>query len=452
MDVLVADDDSGVRVTLRTLLTRRGFNVIEATNGAEAMERLGATPVDVVITDLIMPHASGLEVLKRAREVQPTTPVIMLTAEGSVRDCVAAMRAGAFNFLTKPFNGSDVEEQVKSALALRAAGPRVAAGSNEVRRPQVALIGESKALREVIESIERIAGNDSSVLITGESGTGKEVVARLLHSSSARVGRSFVAVNCGAIPEALIESELFGHAKGAFTGATEARLGKFAQADRGTLFLDEIGELKLELQVKLLRALQEREVTPVGEANPRRVDVRVITATNRNLEAMVKDGTFRQDLFFRLDVIPLHLPALRDRPEDIPVLVAYFLEGINRRLGRKVVLSDEAVTLMQLYAWPGNVREVANLVERVVVMSKGDLVTASDLPARFRAIDGATGLVDAAAALTRGTIDLQATLEGIERALIEQALRQSEGNKTRAAELLGLSRTTLLDKMKRLDG
>ncbi len=451
MDVLVADDDPGVRVTLRTLLSRRGFNVIEASNGAEAVERLSATPVDVVITDLMMPQMSGLEVLRRAREIQPMTPVIMLTAEGSIRDCVAAMRAGAFNFLTKPFHVSDVEEQVKGALALRAAGPRVASGRTDIRRPQVALIGESKALREVIESIERIAGNDSSVLITGESGTGKEVVARLIHSGSPRVGRAFVAVNCGAIPEALIESELFGHAKGAFTGATEARPGKFVQADRGTLFLDEVGELKLELQVKLLRVLQEREVAPVGETNSRRVDVRIIAATNRNLEAMAKDGTFRQDLFFRLDVLPIQLPALRDRPEDIPVLAAYFLEGINRRLGRKVVLSDEVVTLMQLYAWPGNVREVANLVERLVVMSKGDLIVAKDLPARLRAIDGAAGVVDAAAALTRGAIDLSATMEGIERSLIEQALRQSEGNKTRAAELLRLSRTTLLDKMKRFD-
>ncbi|HVV50726.1 MAG TPA: sigma-54 dependent transcriptional regulator [Polyangia bacterium] len=450
MDVLVADDDPGVRVTLRTLLARRGFNVLEATNGAEAVEVLVAKPVDVVITDLVMPQANGLEVLKRARECQPSTPVIMLTAEGSIRDCVNAMRAGAFNFLTKPFHVSDVEEQVQNALSHRTVGPKVTPTTGELRRPQVALIGESKALREVIESVERIAGNDSSVLITGESGTGKEVVARLLHSSSPRVGRPFVAVNCGAIPEALIESELFGHAKGAFTGATEARAGKFVQADRGTLFLDEIGELKLELQVKLLRVLQEREVTPVGEANPRRVDVRIIAATNRNLEEMVKEGKFRQDLYFRLDVIPLKLPALRDRPEDIPVLAAYFLEGLNRRLGRKVAFSEDALTLMQLYDWPGNVREMANLVERLVVMSRGEVIGGNDLPARMRAVDGSGGLADASAALTRGAIDLQATMEGIERVLIEQALRQTDGNKSRAAELLGLSRTTLLDKMKRL--
>lgn len=449
MDVLVADDDPGVRATLRALLARKGFTVIEAADGVGAMERLRTTPVDVVITDLKMPHADGLEVLRRARECQPATPVIMLTAEGSIRDCVAAMRAGAFNFLTKPFQVSDVEEQVRRALALRTPGPKLS-GSREMPRPEVALIGESKALRHVIESVERIAGNDSSVLITGESGTGKEVVARLLHSSSSRVARAFVAVNCGAIPEALIESELFGHAKGAFTGATEAHPGKFLQADGGTLFLDEIGELKLGLQVKLLRALQEREVTPVGETHPRRVDVRIVAATNRDLEAMVKEGTFRADLFFRLDVIPLKLPALRERPEDIPVLAAYFLEGINRRLGRKVAFSAEALNLLQLYDWPGNVREMANLVERLVVLSTCDIIAGGDLPARMRAADGAAGLMDASAALTRGAIDLPTTMEGIERGLIEQALRQSEGNRTRAAQLLGLSRTTLIDKMKRL--
>jgi two-component system, NtrC family, response regulator AtoC len=375
--------------------------------------------------------------------------VIMLTAEGSIRDCVAAMQAGAFNFLTKPFQACDVEEQVRSALSSREAIPRAARGSGEMSRPQVVLIGESKVLRDVIDSVERIAGSASSVLISGESGTGKEVVARLLHSSSPRAGRPFVAVNCGAIPESLIESELFGHAKGAFTGATEARSGKFAQADGGTLFLDEIGELKLAMQVKLLRVVQEREVTPVGEATARNIDVRIITATNRDLEAMVKEGTFRQDLFFRLDVIPLKLPALRDRYEDIPILAAYFLEGMNRRLGRKIALSEEALNLMQLYEWPGNVREMENLIERLVVMTKGDVIGGSELPARMRSIDGGPGLVDASAALTRGTIDLQATMEGIERALVGQALRQADGNKTRAAALLSVSRTTLIDKLKR---
>jgi two-component system, NtrC family, response regulator AtoC len=449
MDVLVVDDDSGVRVTLRGMLARRGFNVIEAADGAAAIARLNTGPVDVVITDLVMPQANGFEVLRRARECQPRTPVIMLTAEGSIRDCVAAIQAGAFNFLTKPFQASDVEEQVRAALNSRDSMPRPRRSTDDLSRPQVALIGQSKLLRDVIDSVERLAGNTSTVLISGESGTGKEVVARLLHSSSQRAGRPFIAVNCGAIPESLIESELFGHAKGSFTGATEARAGKFLQAEGGTLFLDEISELQLALQVKLLRVLQEREVTPVGEANARRVDVRIIAATNRDLETMVKEGTFRKDLFYRLDVIPLKLPALRDRYEDIPILANYFLEANNRRLGRKVALSDEALSFMQLYEWPGNVREMENLIERLVVLCKGDVIGGSDLPARVRAVGGGPGLGDASAALSHGAIDLPATMDGIERTLLEQALRQAGGNKTRAAALLGLSRTTLIDKLKR---
>jgi two-component system response regulator AtoC len=449
MDVLVVDDDSGVRVTLRGMLARRGFNVIEAADGAAAIARLNTGPVDVVITDLVMPQANGFEVLRRARECQPRTPVIMLTAEGSIRDCVAAIQAGAFNFLTKPFQASDVEEQVRAALNSRDSMPRPRRSTGDLSRPQVALIGQPKLLRDVIDSVERLAGNTSTVLISGESGTGKEVVARLLHSSTQRAGRPFIAVNCGAIPESLIESELFGHAKGSFTGATEARAGKFLQAEGGTLFLDEISELQLALQVKLLRVLQEREVTPVGEANARRVDVRIIAATNRDLETMVNEGTFRKDLFYRLDVIPLKLPALRDRYEDIPILANYFLEANNRRLGRKVALSDEALSFMQLYEWPGNVREMENLIERLVVLCKGDVIGGSDLPARVRAVGGGPGLGDASAALSHGAIDLPATMDGIERTLLEQALRQAGGNKTRAAALLGLSRTTLIDKLKR---
>jgi DNA-binding NtrC family response regulator len=266
------------------------------------------------------------------------------------------------------------------------------------------------------------------------------------------VGRPFVPLNCGAIPETLIESELFGHAKGAFTGATEARPGKFVQADGGTLFLDEIAELPLPLQVRLLRVLQEREVTPVGDARSRTVDVRIIAATNRDLETMVKDGKFRQDLFYRLEVLPLRLPALRERPEDIPLLAAHFLESMNQRMGRSVALSDEALSVMRVYEWPGNVREMENLIERLVVLSRGDAIAPGDLPPRMRSAAGAPQLATAAAALARGAIDLPATIAAIESALIDQALRQAAGNKTRAAELLGLSRTTLLDKLKRGGG
>ncbi len=295
-----------------------------------------------------------------------------------------------------------------------------------------------------------MANTSSTVLITGESGTGKEVVARLLHGTSGRASGPLVAINCGAIPEALMESEMFGHAKGSFTGATEARTGLFVQANGGTLFLDEIAELPLSLQVKLLRALQERQVTPVGENRPRSVDVRIIAATNRDLEAMVREGTFRADLYYRLDVLPLRLPALRERREDIPLLVQHFLQSMNRRFDRTVLLDDAALTLMTNYAWPGNVREMENLVERLVVLNRSGTITIAELPPRLTS--GTMAAVTAAAATIdfgKGGIDLPAAVAEFEDSLIQSALRLAEGNKTRAAELLGLSRTTLLDKIKR---
>jgi two-component system, NtrC family, response regulator AtoC len=450
VDVLIADDDASVRGLLRTLLSRRGYSVVEAEDGAVAIEKLAGKPVDIVITDLVMPRANGFEVLRRARERQPKTPVVMLTAEGSIRDCVEAMRAGAFNFLTKPFHPNDLEEVVRAAVRARggAVGP-AAARSAADEQPQVALIGESPALRAVIDIVERVAGNNSTVLITGESGTGKEVVARLLHGSSPRVGGPFVAVNCGAIAETLIESELFGHAKGAFTGATDARHGKFVQADGGTLFLDEIAELPLPLQVKLLRALQEREITPVGDSRSRTVDVRIIAATNRDLEAMVAEGRFRHDLYYRLDVLPIKLPALRERPEDITLLAQHFLESMNRRFAREVAIGADSLALFNLYSWPGNVREMENLFERLVVLNRTGTITAEELPARLRGTAASAEIAGAASELARGAIDLPGTIAAIETSLIEQALRQAGGNKTRAAEMLGLSRTTLLDKLKR---
>jgi DNA-binding NtrC family response regulator len=458
VEVLIADDDPSVRTLLRKILARSGYGVIEAEDGAGAIDKLGTNAVDVVITDLVMPRGGGFEVLKKVRERQPQTPVIMLTAEGSIRECVEAMRAGAFNFLTKPFHPTELEDVVRQALRARArdeeravapgSGP-VRAGPSDDEQPQLALIGESPALRAVIELVERVAGSNSTVLITGESGTGKEVVARLLHGSSPRVGAPFVAVNCGAIPDTLIESELFGHVKGAFTGANESRPGKFVHADGGTLFLDEIGELPLGLQVKLLRALQEREITPVGDSRARTVDVRIIAATNRDIEAMVREGRFRPDLFYRLDVLPIRLPALRERPEDIPLLARHFLESVNRRMGREVSIGEDVLTVMKLYGWPGNVREMENLFERLVVLNRSGTVQLDDLPARLRSGTATAEVTAAANELARGAIDLPATLAAIETSLIEQALRQANGNKTRAAEMLGLSRTTLLDKLKR---
>jgi two-component system, NtrC family, response regulator AtoC len=449
MIVLVVDDDASVRSVVSKLLTRSGYEVVEARDGLEAIQILGARPMDLVITDLNMPGADGLQVLRHTREKHPKIPVLILTGENSIRDCVEAMRAGAFNFLTKPFHAADLGEIVRQAL--RSRGPQAgSAQSSDDGQPQVALIGVSVALRTVIETVERMSNTSSTVLITGESGTGKEVVARLLHGTSGRASGPLVAINCGAIPEALMESEMFGHAKGSFTGATEARPGLFVQANGGTLFLDEIAELPLALQVKLLRVLQERRVTAVGDSRERAVDVRIIAATNRDLEAMVRQGTFRADLYYRLDVLPIHLPALRERREDIPLLVQHFLQSMNRRFDREVLLGDAALTLMKNYAWPGNVREMENLLERLVVLNRSGMIEVSELPPRLTS--GTMASVTVAAAtidLGNGGIDLPAAVAEFEDSLIQRALRLAEGNKTRAAELLGLSRTTLLDKIKR---
>ncbi len=453
MEVLVADDDAGIRAVLRSLLARDGHSVVDVEDGQFAIDvlnaRLGKPAFDLVITDLRMPRADGFEVLACARQRHPRTPVVILTAQGSIRDCVAAMRAGAFNFLTKPFHHTDLAAVVRQVGELRSRATEALARAREIRPLTVSLIGESPALRAVIDTVERVAGSPSTVLITGESGTGKEVVARLLHGASGRSAGPFVAVNCGAIPETLIESELFGHARGAFSGAVDAHPGKFVQADGGTLFLDEVGELPLQVQVKLLRALQDREITAVGGTHGRTVDVRIVAATNRDLEAMVAEGRFRRDLYYRLEVVPLRLPALRDRPEDIPVLVRHFLEQMNLRFQREVTLAEDALALMTLYSWPGNVREMENLIERLVVLDATGIIRAGDLPERMKAMPAMPAVAAVASSLERGAIDLPVVMAAIESSLIEQALRQAGGNKTRAAELLGLSRTTLLDKLKR---
>ena len=449
MIVLVVDDDASVRLLVHKLLVRSAHDVVEAQDGLEAIQILASRPVDLVITDLNMPGADGLQLLRHTREKYPKIPVLILTGEDSIRDCVEAMRAGAFNFLTKPFHPRDLEEVVRQALRARGAQPGAAPGGDD-GQPQVALIGVSAALRAVIETVELVAHTSSTVLITGESGTGKEVVARLLHGSSGRAGGPLVAINCGAIPEALMESEMFGHAKGSFTGATEARPGTFVEANGGTLFLDEIAELPLPLQVKLLRVLQDRRVTAVGDNRPRAIDVRIIAATNRDLEAMVRDGTFRADLYYRLDVLPIRLPAVRERREDIPLLIQHFLESMNRRFDRQVVLGDAALARLLAYDWPGNVREMENLCERLVVLNRSGTIEVDELPARLTcrptpSVAGAAALVD----LQTRAIDLQAVVAEFEDSLIERAMRTADGNKTRAAELLGLSRTTLLDKLKR---
>ena len=447
LHVLVVDDELVVRKALHALMSGLGMQVTLAEDGVDARGKLGSGgPFDLVLTDLKMPRADGFEVLRAAAELAPGVPIIMLTAHGSLGDCVAAMRAGAANFLAKPFHPAELEEVVKQTIANAAKPPKGKRTPPPIPgKPQVMLAGTSPRLSEVLELIERVARTDATVLISGETGTGKEVAARLLHTLSDRAGAPFVAVNCGAIPEGLIESELFGHAKGAYTGATDKRVGRFAAADGGTLFLDEIGDLPLALQVRLLRVLQDHEVTPVGESAAQPIDVRVITATHRNLEDMVAAGAFRQDLFYRLNVVQVEMPALRERREDIVALAERFLESAAHRVGRKLSLSAPVRAALERHDWPGNVRELENLMERLAIIARAEEISLGDLPPKLA---GGNNTAPVPALRDEG-VDMPKTLATIERQMIEEALRKTGGNKNKAAALLGINRTTLVEKLKR---
>jgi DNA-binding NtrC family response regulator len=362
------------------------------------------------------------------------------------------MQAGAFNFLVKPLNRDELRSVVSSALA--AARPQAKPSEEQsagVGQPQAALIGESPVLRRCLDIVDNVAPTDATVLLLGESGTGKEVVARLIHAFSPRAAGPFVAVDCAALPEALADSELFGQAKGAFSGAAEGQPGRFLEADGGTLLLDDVTALPFAVQGKLLRVLQDRAVKPMGDARIRQVNTRVLAATNQDPEALVREGKFRADLFFRLNVVPITLPALRERTEDVPRLAEHFLALACRRTGKNVKFSEAALVTLQLYDWPGNVRELENMVERLVILSATDTIGVNDLPGPVRTPSAHLAAVAAAATGTPGDhIDLAATLSRIEATLIARAMKAASGNKTRAAEALGLNRTTLIDKLKRI--
>jgi two-component system, NtrC family, response regulator AtoC len=444
---LLVDDEPAMRRRIRPILAELGCDVVEAEDGRAALTALAASRFDVVVTDLRMPEVDGLGVLREVRARHRHVPVVVITASGRVADAVAAMKGGATDFVNKPFHEQELRDVLAAAIA--APGGAAPAGAPRLRAPG-SVIGDSPAMQELLAQVERVGPSEATVLITGESGTGKEVIARLLHGSSGRAGRPFVPVNCGAIPEGLVESELFGHARGAFTGAIEKRVGRFVQADGGTLFLDEIGELPPPAQAKLLRALQEREVVPVGEARPVPVDIRVVAATHRDLEAMVGEGRFREDLYYRLAVVPIEVPPLRARPRDIPPLARWFLDAANMRNRRAVAIGDAALAAMTGYAFPGNVRELENLIERLVVTNVAGAVTVEDLPAKVRATGpGAAVPADRRAAVPADGIALDQVLRDTEDRLIDEALRQSGGNKARAAQLLGINRTTLIEKLKR---
>lgn len=435
--ILVCDDEASLREMLQILLRREGYRV-DAVDGVHAArEQLGsADPYDVVITDLVMPDGTGMEVLDAVRARSIDTQTLMVTAFATTEQAVEAMRKGAYDYVQKPFRNHELLATLEKALEKRAivAENQTLRAEVKARWTEGQLIGKSAAMDRLRDLIKRVANATSSVLITGESGTGKEMVARALHFQSPRAERPFVVLNCGAIPENLIESELFGHVKGAFTGATAAREGLFQAAHGGTLFLDEVGELPPPLQVKLLRVLQDRKVRPVGGTAEVEVDVRVVAATNRDVESEVEAGTFREDLFYRLNVIRIEAPPLRDRPEDIPVLAEYFLQKHSALQGRRLEFSPEAMRWLAQQPYAGNVRELENIVERGVTLAPSNTVNREDL--------GDTHPSKKAVSLTQipeGRFDLDEYLTQVEKELLFRALDQAEGVRTKAAELLGMS-------------
>ncbi len=441
--VLLIDDDPSLRRVIEYSLVENGCVVRPAASGEEGFALFQKEPFDAVVTDITMPGMSGMEVLERIRKVDAGIPVIIITAYGTIESAVSAMKQGAFDYITKPFNRDELRITLDRALRMRRLEKENVRLRAEVmeRYRFDAIVGGSEKLREVITLAGRVAPSDATVLVTGESGTGKELLARGIHYSSGRAEGPFVAVNCAAIPESLIESELFGHVKGAFTGAVRDKEGKFELADGGTLFLDEIGDLRIDLQAKILRALQERSVDRVGGVKQVDLDVRVIAATNRDLERDVREGNFREDLYYRLSVVVLHMPPLRERKDDIPLLVEHFLKKYSP--ASDIRLSPDALAFLTSYGWPGNVRELENVMERASILKRGDTITTADLPEKLsRRAAGAAGIL-------LNLPDDGLSLEELEKDLIIKALEKHKGNQTRAAEYLRITRPTLIYRMEK---
>ncbi len=449
--LLIAEDDENILELLRKVFSRPDLEIHPARSGAEAMDVIDRHEPDVVLTDLVMPDGDGLEVLSHAKKALVNCEVILMTGYGTVENAVHAMKLGAFHYITKPFKVVEVLHLVDRALEMTG----VKKENIQLKKQAIGryrfenIIGISEKIREMLSLVSKVAASDSTVLILGESGTGKELIARAIHYNSDRADRILAPVNCSAIPAELLESELFGHVRGAFTGAHTARTGRFEAAHRGTIFLDEIGEMSPPLQAKILRVLQEQSFTPVGGTKAMNVDVRVIAATNKDLETEIAEGRFRQDLYFRLHVIPIHIPPLRERVEDIPVLAEHFIRKYAEGSGRRIHgFRPDAMEAMMRHSWPGNVRELENLVERFVVLSRDGWFDAGELPAEMLPRKIRAG-GQAAERLRNGGLDFRRAREDFENALIREALSLSKGNRNRAASFLGLKRTTLLEMLKR---
>ena len=452
LHVLVVDDDPAVRDVLQEALMQEEYSVSTAEGGAAAIQAVKDSVVHIVITDFQLPDIDGLEIIDRLAKLDSKILPIMMTGFGTIETAVRAMKSGAFDFITKPFDLEAAAAVVRKAaefLRLRQENHLL----RKVVRDQYRLeqlVGASQPIQEVMEFVQKVADSDSTVIIQGESGTGKELVARMLHFNSFRKDRPLVPVNCGAIPENLLESELFGHEKGAFTGATHSRMGRFELANGGTIFLDEIGEMSLPLQVKLLRVLQEREFERVGGSRTIHVDVRIVAATNQDLETLVEEKRFRKDLFYRLNVIPIVIPPLRERRSDIPLLIDHFLTRFNQSKHTEISgLAPDAIRTLTEYDWPGNIRELENMIERLVVLKKRGVLSIGDLPEKICRRASGSELTERFIRFNEDGINLSSEVELYEKHLIMEALRKANGVTARAAQLLHLNRTTLVEKLKR---
>jgi DNA-binding NtrC family response regulator len=447
--VLVVDDELNMRLVLSAMLKKEGYEVASAADGYEALQILTSGRIAAVVTDLKMPRIDGMELLRRIREDFPEVPVVMITAHGTVATAVEALKKGALDYITKPFELEELKNVISKAVKTRNLK------DNELFLPpeeieRAGIIGASQSTLEVFDAIKRVAPTTTTILITGETGTGKELVAEAIHRNSPRTNNPLIKVNCAAIAETLMESELFGHEKGAFTGAVIAKPGRFELAHKGTLFLDEVGEIPRDMQVKLLRVLQKQEFERVGGVKTIKVDVRIIAATNKNLQKSVQDGSFREDLYYRLNVFPIPVPPLRERTDDILPLVKFFIEKFNLKLDMGISGVDDGVRDMLLrYPWPGNIRELENLIERMMLLAKSDVLSSSEIPAEFNEapVVGVTQVDD-----TRTLKDaMRAHIENVERQMIMKCLEESDWNVTKTAKILGLSRKGLQLKMIRYD-
>jgi DNA-binding NtrC family response regulator len=451
--LLLVDDEKALREAIAERLSDCGFIVEQADSGEHAVQRLADFAFDILVTDLRLPGIDGRKVLDAAVERYPEIIAIVITGYGTVKDAVDAIKQGASDFITKPFQFDALRHVLNSALEQRRLKSENAylRSQLEERYRIDGMIGRSRVMRDLTQLLETVAATSSTVLITGETGTGKELAARAIHHNSPRRANRFVALNCSAIPETLLEAELFGHVRGAFTGAVGTRQGRLEQAHKGTLFLDEVGTMSPALQAKLLRVLQEREFERVGDSHTIKIDVRVIAATHSDLQKMVADGTFREDLFYRLNVIPIQLPPLRERREDIPLLVQHFLQKLGHESNRpSVTVSQEGLRRLMAYRWPGNVRQLENVVERALAFNQGRTqIDVQDLAPDIQTIPAVAESTDMW--FPDDGVDFESYIEGVELSLIKRSLERTQGNKRQAAKLLNLKRTTLIEKLKRLE-